>query len=439
VETVLLFIFGVVIFIVGLILSVALHELGHLSFAKLFGVRVSQYMIGFGRTLWSFRRGETEYGVKPILLGGYISMSGMFPPGKSAEADDTRSRNILRTLVQDAREASATTIGGDDHSRAFYRAAPWKRIIIMLGGPVMNLLIGIGITAILFCAIGAPTTTFSAVSPCLTTTASAKCATTDATSPAKAVGLRNGDIVLKVAGVPYPSVGQATALFQKSPNRPVAVTVSRDGATRSLTVTPVPALRDEVDSAGNPVMNSAGKPVVKRVGTIGVTLGQSLVQQPGTRVLPAVGQELSATVGLFGRLPSSLAGVWNAAFGSAPRSIDSPVSVVGVGRAIGTVASLSGVPVVDKTYTILGLLGSLNIALFVLNLIPLLPLDGGHILGALWEMVRRFTARVFHRKDPGPVDMAKAMPITFVVVIALVAVSALLVYADIVKPINLTG
>jgi membrane-associated protease RseP (regulator of RpoE activity) len=187
------------------------------------------------------------------------------------------------------------------------------------------------------------------------------------------------------------------------------------------------------------VLDSAGKPVVKKLGTIGVGLGQALVQQPGTRILPTVGGELSSTVALFGRLPSSLGGVWNAAFGSAPRSINSPVSIVGVGRMIGTVTSLTGVPIVDKIYTILGLLGSLNIALFVLNLIPLLPLDGGHILGALWEMVRGAFARLFRRTNPGPVDMARFMPLTLVVVVVLVAVSALLVYADLVKPINIAG
>jgi membrane-associated protease RseP (regulator of RpoE activity) len=439
VTSVLLFIFGVVIFIVGLVLSVALHELGHLSFAKLFGVRVSQYFVGFGKTLWSIRRGETEYGVKPILLGGYISMAGMFPPAKPGKAENTRSRNMLRALVQDARETSALTIGSADHSRAFYRAKPWKRIIIMFGGPVMNLLIAVGITAILVCGIGSPTTTFSDVSSCLTATASAKCASTDAESPAKAAGLRNGDVVLNVAGTAYPSAGQATAIFQRSAGKSVSVRVSRGSRELTLHVVPTLALRDKVDSTGAPVLDSAGKPVVKKLGTIGVGLGQALVQQPGTRILPTVGGELSSTVALFGRLPSSLGGVWNAAFGSAPRSINSPVSIVGVGRMIGTVTSLTGVPIVDKIYTILGLLGSLNIALFVLNLIPLLPLDGGHILGALWEMVRGAFARLFRRTNPGPVDMARFMPLTLVVVVVLVAVSALLVYADLVKPINIAG
>jgi membrane-associated protease RseP (regulator of RpoE activity) len=441
VETVLLFIFGVVIFIIGLVLSVALHELGHLSFAKLFGVRVSQYMVGFGRTLWSVKRGETEYGIKAILAGGYISMAGMFAPAREGKSENTVSRNIFRTLVQDARQASATTMADTDESRAFYKASPWKRIIIMLAGPFMNLLIGIGIAAILVCGFGAPTATVGSIASCVPVAASGDgaCAAGDPTSPAKVAGLKTGDVLVKVAGVDFPGVNKATQLFQQSADKSIPVTVKRGDKTISLSVTPTPVKRQELDSNGTVVTDASGKPHVATLGAIGIGVGQALVPQPATAILPSVGNQVGSTFELMGRLPSSLVGVWNSVFTSAPRSQNSPVSVVGVGRAIGEISSLSGVPILDKTYAILGLLGSLNIALFVLNLLPLLPLDGGHVVGALWEMIRGAFAKLFRRRNPGPVDMARAMPVTFVVVTVLIAVSALLIVADIVKPVSVTG
>jgi Zn-dependent protease len=156
-------------------------------------------------------------------------------------------------------------------------------------------------------------------------------------------------------------------------------------------------------------------------------------------VLPAVGAQVGAVANVIVHLPQRMVDVWNAAFGPGERDPNGPISVVGIGRAAGELTALSGVPVIDKVYTMFGMLASLNIALFVFNLIPLLPLDGGHIAGALWEGIRRSWAKLFKRRDPGPVDMAKLMPVTFVVVIVLGGMSVLLMYADIVKPVNLFG
>jgi membrane-associated protease RseP (regulator of RpoE activity) len=441
VETVLLFILGVVIFIIGLVISVALHELGHLSFAKIFGVRVSQYMVGFGKTLWSVKRGETEYGIKAILLGGYISMAGMFPPRKNADEENSKNRTFFRAVVQDARDASAVTMDGTDESRAFYNASPWKRIIIMVAGPFMNLVIGVVITAVLICGFGAPVATIATVGACVPTdpTGTSKCVSSDAPSPAKVAGLKKGDVLVSVGGVAYPSTAQATALIQQSADKPLTLVVLRDGHRTTITTTPVKVKRDELDSSGVPLSTTEGQPVVKSLGAIGVGLGDSLIPQSITAVLPRAGAQVGATFAALGHLPTSLVGVWNAVFTSAPRAPGSPVSVVGVGRAIGTVSSMTGVPVKDKVYSILGLLASLNFALFALNMLPLLPLDGGHVVGALWEMLRNAFAKLFRRKKRGPVDIARAMPITYVVVVIFIAMSALLIVADLIKPVSLTG
>lgn len=132
-------------------------------------------------------------------------------------------------------------------------------------------------------------------------------------------------------------------------------------------------------------------------------------------------------------------GVAQAAFSAEPRDPNGPISVVGVGRVAGEVAAMEQIPVSSRVATLISLLAGVNLALFVFNLIPLLPLDGGHVLGALYEGVRRFAAKVFKRKDPGPFDIAKLLPVTYVAAVVLIGMGALLIYADIVKPVNIFG
>jgi membrane-associated protease RseP (regulator of RpoE activity) len=212
--------------------------------------------------------------------------------------------------------------------------------------------------------------------------------------------------------------------------------VKRDGKLRTLKVTPTSVPRDAYDSNGLPVTNSAGNPVVQKLGAIGVGLQTTLVPQPITATFTSVGTEINGIFATLGQLPSGIVGVWNSVFGGAKRSLSSPVSVVGVGRAIGDIASTTGEPVKYKVFSVLSLLGELNLSLFIFNLIPLLPLDGGHIIGAVWEAIRRRVAKIFRRRDPGPVDLAKLMPLTVAVVTVLIAVSALLIVADLVNPVS---
>ncbi|PZF60000.1 peptidase [Curtobacterium sp. MCSS17_008] len=438
----LLFVLGVVVFIIGLLVSIGLHELGHLSFAKLFNVKVTQYSLGFGKAIWSFRRGETEYGIRPILLGGYISMVGMLKPRATGRPNAITNTGMYGAFVQDARQASAEQIadaGGDD-SRAFYRLTPWKRIIVMVAGPAMNLVIGIVLFGVLLCGFGAPTTTFTSSVDCvLPTSQSTRCAPGDGSSPAKEAGIRDGDVVLAVNGTQDPTIAEVSRVFKRSAGKAVTVVVERDGQRRTLEVTPQLATRDVVTDRGTVAKNADGSTKTQQVGVVGVSIGQSLVRQSPAAVLPATGAQIAASAHLIIDLPQRLVAVWNAAFGAEERSQDSPVSVVGVGRAIGEVSSMSGVPVVDKAYTILGLLASLNIGLFVLNMVPLLPLDGGHIAGALWEAVKRRAHQLAGKPDPGAIDLAKSMPLTMVVVVLLAGMSALLIYADLVRPVDLFG
>lgn len=442
-ETVLLFVLGVVIILVGLALSIALHEIGHLVPAKLFGVKVTQYMIGFGKTLFSFRRGETEYGVKALPLGGYISMIGMFPPATEGGSGRNATTGFMQTMAQDARLASAETVLVGEEQRAFYRLAVWKRIIIMFGGPFMNLLIGVVLFGVLLMGFGTPqqSTTVATVSPCVIPSNITRqtCEASDPAAPAAAAGIEPGDTIVSIDGTPITSWAQSTTIIRESADRTLSVVIERDGAEQTLSLTPTSNLVAKTDASGAVIKKSDGTIATQTAGFAGIGSLQELVPQPVTAVLPAVGAQVGAVVGVVAHLPQRMVDIWNAAFGSGERDPNGPIGVVGIGRAAGELTALDGVPVVDKVYTMIGLVASLNIALFVFNLIPLLPLDGGHIAGAAWEGIRRAFAKLFKRRDPGPVDMAKLMPLTFAVVIVLGGMSVLLAYADIVKPVKLFG
>jgi membrane-associated protease RseP (regulator of RpoE activity) len=458
VETVLLYLVGIVVVLVGIAVSIGLHEVGHLVPAKLFKVRVGQYMIGFGPTLFSRTKGETQYGIKAIPLGGYISMAGMYPPAREgerpltsgtdafpvereyeAEASGRKRSNFVQAMVQDARTAStdAIPIGAED--RVFYKLPIWKRIIIMLGGPFMNLVIAFVLFGIVLSAFGTQQLSVGSVSKCVVAAPSTRttCAASDPIAPAAAAGLRPSDQILSVGKLNAPTWDQATALIQKSANKPVVFTVLRDGVQKKITVTPLLTTRDTYNSAGKVVKDSNGKPVTTKVGFIGVAPSYPLVRQSFGGALPLLGKSIGGDFQIIATLPQRLVQVAQAAFGTEARDPNGPVGVVGVGRLAGEVASTTGVPWADRLSFLLGIVASLNVALFAFNMIPLLPLDGGHIIGAIWEGLRKTFNKLFKRRDPGPVDIARLVPLTYVVVIVLGGMSLLLVYADIVKPIQL--
>ena len=441
-DSVILFIVGVLVIALGLLVSIALHEWGHYYPAKKFGVYISQFMIGFGPTLFSRTKGDTEYGIKAIPLGGYVAMAGMYAPTQPGGKPEASTTGFFDQVVgESAAPQTATEL--DIDTRSFYRLPLYRRIIIMLGGPVMNLLIAIVLYAVVLMGFGVPSLslTVGSVSECVVpaTESRSECLPDDPAAPGAAAGILPGDRILSVAGEPVDEWFRVTEIIRTSPGRPVALVVDREGAQVQLSVTPLLSERYAFDESGEILVDESGNPVVEYVGFVGI--GSSFVneRQNVTTVLPAVWDNVVGVVRIIVTLPERLVDVAQAAFGTQERDPNGPLSVVGVGRIAGEIASVDSLAVRDRVSSLIGILASLNVALFVFNLIPLLPLDGGHVAVGLYEGAKRRIYRALGKSDPGPVNASKLIPVTLVVVAILGSMSLLLMYADIVNPIRLFG
>jgi membrane-associated protease RseP (regulator of RpoE activity) len=433
--TALLYALGVVLFALGVVLSIALHEVGHMWPAKKFGIKVTRYFIGFGKTVWSVKRGETEYGVKMFPLGGFVQLTGMLPPEKRDEHGRAkRPGGLFGRLIADARAAEYERITPDDGGRLFYQKAWWKKVIVMSGGPMVNVLLAVVFLGITFVGFGipSPVPTVATVERCITpVTATAGACTTrhHTATPARSAHLRPGDTIAAVGGTPVTSWDQTRRAIRANGGRTVRLSIVRDG--RSLTV-PVTLARLRQASLSDPTRSVA-------VGYLGVMPRIVNQRQDVGFVLSTMGDYTKRTGSAILDLPQRMVGVIKADLGIGKRDPNSPMSVVGASRVAGEVASTHSLSVTDRLATLLQLLGVINLFIALFNFIPLLPLDGGHIAGALYEAGRRALARVRGRPDPGYADVARMLPIAYTMAGVLLVMGVILIWADIVNPITLQG
>jgi membrane-associated protease RseP (regulator of RpoE activity) len=408
------YLFGVVLFALAIFVSVCLHEAGHMLTAKAFGMKVTRYFAGFGPTLFSFRRGETEYGLKAIPLGGFVKIAGMTPQEEDA-----------------------------DQPRAMWRYPVWKRTIVMSAGSVTHFILGFVVLWITLFLVGVPNPALSPdrqpalvrIADCVyATDSSAACTPSDPQSPAKVAGLHNGDQITSFDGQPVSTYADLQRSIRAAQPGPATLTYVRDGTEHSAEVTLVPASRHAVDDS-----NLSGP--VSTVAALGV--GWQLPKGVPTTVtygpVDSVGQSVRFTGQLFSgigtaitNIPKRVPNLWNALSGK-PRDPNGPISVVGASR-------LGGESVQHGAWTLfLSFLISLNFFVGVFNLLPLLPLDGGHIAIAWFERVRSWLYARLRRPDPGRVDYLRLMPVTYAVILIFGGFTLLTVAADIVNPVTLFG
>ena len=405
---------GWLFLIIGLAISIGLHELGHLLPAKKFGVKVTKYMIGFGPTLFSRKRGETEYGIKAIPLGGYIQMVGMLPP----EQEGGRV-NAWTKFVSTVRQSDV--IAPEDDSRAFYHLKPWQKLIIMFGGPFANLLIAILLALTLFSGFGVydRTSTVKDIVACIPTETNPDCSKVGEPSPSSLAGLKAGDKILSFDGIAVTRWSDVDAVLAKKIDQPVALVVERAGEKLNLTITPAKLTTGGTSRA-----------------YLGVYLDYARFQQSPAQAMGNLGIMLSGTAEMIVQLPVQAAQAVGELVPGSPRSSQGAISIVGLGQYSGDLAASSELSFQEKVLSQLSLLMSLNVALFVFNMVPLVPLDGGHIAGAIYESLKRGIWRIRGKKLTKPVDTGLMMPVAYFVGSLLLVLSVVLILRDILNPMH---
>jgi membrane-associated protease RseP (regulator of RpoE activity) len=409
---------GWLFLLLGLAVSIALHEIGHLLPAKKFGVKVTKYMVGFGPTLFSRKRGDTEYGIKAIPLGGYIQMVGMLPPSQP----DSNKRNLWQKLTSGAQPPVQIKIAPEDEGKTFYELAPWKKLIIMFGGPFANLLIALVLALVLFSGFGTyeRTSTVRDIVSCVPSDTNPNCAEAIPASPSSKAGLRAGDKIVSFDGQAVKRWVDVEAKLAQSVGRTVQLVIERSGVQQTLSIDPVLM---SVDGTVKPYL--------------GVYLETERIQQTPLVAINQLGSMMAATGAMIVQLPLQAGQALSELAPGSTRSKEGAISIIGLGQYSGQIASNADISFEDKMLSQLALLMSLNIALFVFNMVPLVPLDGGHIAGAIYEWGKRGIWRIRGKKWERPVDTGQMMPIAYFVAVLLIVLTVVLVLRDILNPMSL--
>lgn len=398
---------GILAFALAIALSIALHEAGHMFTARAFGMRVRRYFIGFGPTVWSTTRGHTEYGIAALPFGGFCDIAGM---------------------------TAMDPLTPEEAPHAMVNKPAWQRIVVLAGGIVMNLLIGVVITYLVavFSGIPNPDADFTPRVGQTVCVADQKDAQTldecSGEGPAGRAGVRAGDTLVSVDGQSIDGFGDLRDAVAKRPGETVALEVSRDGVPMVIDV-PVAAVQRIDPATGERVTQGA-------VGIVAAPVQDAVKQFGPVEAVPATarftGQMLGATVEGIVSFPGKIPGVVASLFG-AERDVAGPISVIGASRTGGELVEQ------NMWSAFWMMLASLNFFLALFNLVPLPPLDGGHIAVVLYERVRDAFRRLRGLGPGAPANYEKLMPLTYVMAAVLLGVGVLVMAADVVNPVRIFG
>ena len=377
-------ILGMLAFVVALLLSVMVHEFGHFVTARRYGMWVSEFFVGFGKRIWSVQRGETEFGVKAIPAGGYCRIEGMSPNDAMPEGEE---------------------------DRAFYKASSGKKLIVLGAGSFLHFVLGYLLLFLLFAGVGT-----NQVLPIIGEVVP--------NSAAQSAGIEVGDEVTSINGVEVTTWYKDVEVIRNSQGKELTLGLLRDG--QNITITATPRLTD-IDGTERYVLGIVNITGLKRSGVV----------ESASNSFKVTKSFLSESVKSLAKLPEKIPALWGATVRGEERDANGLVGVVGVARVSGEAVGSDKLTPMERLATFLLIVASLNIFVGIFNLLPILPLDGGHMAVAIADEIRAFLARLRGRPRPAPIDVTVLTPITMVVFVVLACLTLLLLVADVINPVTL--
>ncbi|MEI7697427.1 MAG: M50 family metallopeptidase [Actinomycetes bacterium] len=377
-------ILGILAFVVALLISVMIHEFGHYVTAKHYGMKVSEFFLGFGTRIWSYRRGETEFGIKAVPAGGYCRIEGMTP---------------------------GDVMPPGEESRAFYKATSGRKLVVLSAGSLLHFVIGYLLLFTLFVGVGT-----TQVLPIIGEVMKKSAAATS--------GIMVGDEVTSINGKKVSNWSKDVIAIRNSQGRELTLGIKRAGEDLVITATPTLETVDGKKRFLLGIINKTGlhrSPVLTSVKDAGIITKSFLVE----------------SVKSLAKLPSKIPALWGQTVSGQTRDANGLVGIVGVARVSGQAVSSTKLSPAERFGTFILIIASLNIFVGLFNLLPLLPLDGGHMAVAIADEIRAVLARIRGRARPAAIDVTVLTPITMVVFVILAALTVLLLVADIVNPVSL--
>jgi membrane-associated protease RseP (regulator of RpoE activity) len=375
---------GILAFVVALLLSVMVHEFGHYITARKYGMWVSEFFVGFGKKIWSVERGETEFGVKAIPAGGYCKIEGMSPGDEMPQGEE---------------------------ERAFYKASSGKKLVVLGAGSFLHFVLGYLLLFTLFAGIGT-----NQVLPVISQVVP--------DSAAAAAGIKPGDEIISINGKKVTEWYKDVEVIRESKGKELTIVLERDGGEISVLTS---SRLTEIDGTSRYVLGIVNDVGLKRSGLWLSIKNSALVTQ----------DFFIESVKSLAKLPEKVPALWGATVRGEERDANGLVGVVGVARVSGEAVGSDKLSPMERLATFVLIVASLNIFVGIFNLLPILPLDGGHMAVAIADEIRAFFARLRGRPRPAPIDVTVLTPITMVVFVVLACLTVLLLVADVINPVTL--